>query len=199
MLAKLLPYHERPAVFRRAVGWGLVVQLLNVLVVVELGQALGLRIPLLAYFNVVPVVAVLTLLPVSVSGVGVREGGLVWMLAAYGVGQGMGITLGVLWFLVTVAGGLVGGLAYLFGAKSLATDADGRAAGDCVTAFGRDRLRRQNGRDRRRQSAGHRSGAAGQDRRDQLFRRGAGLQRAREPAAALSGADRGDASARAAV
>ena len=55
------------------------------------------------------------MLPVSVSGVGVREGGLAWMLASYGVGQGMGITLGILWFLVTVAGGLVGGLAYLLG------------------------------------------------------------------------------------
>jgi glycosyltransferase involved in cell wall biosynthesis len=84
---------------------------------VQLGQAMGLTIPLVAYFIAVPVVALLTLLPVSVSGVGVREGGLAWMLASYGVGQGMGITLGILWFLVTVAGGLVGGLAYLLGTK----------------------------------------------------------------------------------
>ncbi|HEV3416446.1 MAG TPA: lysylphosphatidylglycerol synthase domain-containing protein [Pirellulales bacterium] len=117
LFVKLLPYHARPEVFRRAIGWGLAVQLLNVLVVVETGRAMGLQVPLVAYFVAVPVVALLTLLPVSVSGVGVREGGLVWMLASYGVGQGMGITLGILWFLVTVAGGLVGGLAYLFGLK----------------------------------------------------------------------------------
>jgi glycosyltransferase involved in cell wall biosynthesis/uncharacterized membrane protein YbhN (UPF0104 family) len=117
LFGQLLPYHARPEVFRRAIGWGLIVQLLNVLVVVQLGQAMGLRIPLVAYFIAVPVVALLTLLPVSVSGVGVREGGLAWMLASYGVGQGMGITLGILWFLVTVAGGLVGGLAYMLGAK----------------------------------------------------------------------------------
>ncbi|HKD38627.1 MAG TPA: lysylphosphatidylglycerol synthase domain-containing protein, partial [Pirellulales bacterium] len=120
LLGQLMPYHARPEVFRRAIGWGLIVQLFNVLVVVELGAAMGLEIPLVAYFIAVPVVALLTMLPVSVSGVGVREGGLAWMLASYGVSQGIGITLGILWFLVTVAGGLVGGLEYLFGEKQSA-------------------------------------------------------------------------------
>ncbi len=133
LFGKLLPYHSRPEVFRRAIGWGLIVQFLNVLVVVELGQAMGLAIPLVAYFVAVPVVALLTLLPVSVSGVGVREGGLAWMLASYGVGQGIGITLGILWFLVTVAGGLLGGLAYLRGAK-LAALGSGAVAGDDALA-----------------------------------------------------------------
>jgi glycosyltransferase involved in cell wall biosynthesis/uncharacterized membrane protein YbhN (UPF0104 family) len=118
LFGKLLPYHERPEVFRRAIGWGLLVQLCNVLVVVEIGQAMSLDLPFVAYFVAVPVVAMLTLLPVSVSGVGVREGGLAWMLTSYGVAPAMGITLGVLWFFVTVVAGLVGGLVYLYGGRT---------------------------------------------------------------------------------
>ena len=118
LFAKLVPYHQRPEVFRRAIGWGLLVQLCNVLVVVELGRAMSLDVPLVAYFIAVPVVAMLTLLPVSVSGVGVREGGLAWMLASYGVAPAIGITLGVLWFFVTVVAGLVGGLVYLYGGRA---------------------------------------------------------------------------------
>ncbi len=118
LFAKLVPYHQRPEVFRRAIGWGLLVQLCNVLVVVELGRAMSLDVPLVAYFIAVPVVAMLTLLPVSVSGVGVREGGLAWMLAAYGVAPAIGITLGVLWFFVTVVAGLVGGIVYLYGGRA---------------------------------------------------------------------------------
>jgi uncharacterized membrane protein YbhN (UPF0104 family) len=118
LFSKLLPYHERPEVFRRAIGWGLVVQLCSVLVVVEIGQAMRLDLPLVAYFVSVPAVAMLTMLPVSVSGVGVREGGLAWMLAAYGVAPAIGITLGVLWFFVTVVAGLVGGIVYLYGGRA---------------------------------------------------------------------------------
>ncbi len=117
---QLVPYHSRPEVFRRAVGWGLLVQCLNVVMVIEIGQAMGLAIPLAAYCVAVPAVAMLTILPVSISGVGVREGGLAWMLGQYGLAPAMGVTLGLLWFLVTVTGGLIGGAIYLWGASNLA-------------------------------------------------------------------------------
>lgn len=111
--AQLMPYHSRPEVFRRAIGWGLLVQGLNVAVVIEIGAAMGLSIPLGAYCIAVPAVALLTILPVSISGVGVREGGLAYLLAPYGLAPALGVTLGLLWFLVTIVSGLFGGLAYL--------------------------------------------------------------------------------------
>lgn len=114
---KLLPYHHRPEVLRRSVGWGMVVQGLNVLAVAEIGHAMGLGIPLGAYCVAVPAVALLTSLPVSIGGVGVREGGLAWMLASYGVSEEMGVTLGLLWFLTAIAGGLAGGLVYFLNLK----------------------------------------------------------------------------------
>ncbi len=114
---QLMPYHDRPEVFRRSIGWGLLVQSLNVLVVTEIGHAIGLGIPLGAYCVAVPAVALLTMLPISISGVGVREGGLAWMLASYGVSEELGVTLGLLWFLVAIAGGMVGGCVYFFSLK----------------------------------------------------------------------------------
>jgi glycosyltransferase involved in cell wall biosynthesis len=66
----------------------------------------------------VPAVALLTILPVSISGVGVREGALVWMLASYGLSQELAVALGLLWFLVTVVSGLAGGIVYLCGIQA---------------------------------------------------------------------------------
>jgi glycosyltransferase involved in cell wall biosynthesis len=40
------------------------------------------------------------------------------MLATYGVAPSIGITLGVLWFFVTVVAGLVGGIVYLYGGRA---------------------------------------------------------------------------------
>ncbi len=131
LVEKLLPYHERPEVFRRSIGWGLAVQMLNVGVVILIGRAMGLAIPTAAYCVAVPAVAVLTILPLSISGIGIREGGLAWMLAGYGVSQELGVTLGLLWFLATVVGGLIGGIVYLGSegaSRGTAADANAEAS-----------------------------------------------------------------------
>ncbi len=114
-LQRLLPYHRHPYVFWTAIGWSAIVQGLNVVTVMVLGDALGLELPLVAYCIAVPVVALLTVLPISLNGVGVREGGLVWILSTYGVSEAHGVALGLLWLSVSVVTGLIGGLVYLFG------------------------------------------------------------------------------------
>jgi hypothetical protein len=88
---------------------------LNVLTVMALGGALGLELPATAYCVAVPLASLLSALPISLNGVGVREGALVWVLTPYGVSGAQGIALGLLWFSVTVATGLIGGLVYLLG------------------------------------------------------------------------------------
>ena len=134
---QLMPYHDRPEVLRRSIGWGLVVQGLNVLTVAEIGHAIGLGIPLAAYCVAVPAVSLLTTLPLSIGGVGVREGGLAWMLASYGVSEELGVTLGLLWFLITIAGGLIGGGVYLLGFEAAVSDAArGRRAAGRRSAVG---------------------------------------------------------------
>ncbi len=62
-----------------------------------------------------PLVSLLTLAPISLNGMGVREGGLVVLLAPLGVAAEEAVTLGLLWMSVFVAAGLVGAGFYLFG------------------------------------------------------------------------------------
>jgi uncharacterized membrane protein YbhN (UPF0104 family) len=115
LFERLLPYHHHPYVFWNAIGWGLIVQGLNVLTVMALGGALGLDLPPEAYCIAVPLVGLMTALPISLNGVGVREGGLVWVLSTYGVSEAQSVALGFLWLSVTVATGLIGGLVYMLG------------------------------------------------------------------------------------
>jgi glycosyltransferase 2 family protein len=114
-LERLLPYHHHPYVFWGAIGLGLFVQGLNVVTVMALGSALGLDLPAEAYCIAVPMVGLMTALPISLNGVGVREGGLMWILGTYGLTNALGVALGLLWFSVTVMTGLMGGLVYLLG------------------------------------------------------------------------------------
>ena len=104
----------------------ILVQLLGVLGLWCLGLSLGLDIPVGYYCILGPLVSLLTLLPISVNGMGVREVGTVILLAPLGVDADSAKTLAFLWFAVTVAVSLLGGLVYLFGAypRAQTTSAD---------------------------------------------------------------------------
>jgi len=115
LLFKLMPLGRHPSLFWKAVTWGLVVQSLNIAAVMLLGRALALDLPMGAYAAAVPLVALATVLPISLNGIGVREGGMAWMLASYAVPQTEAAALGLLWTLVNMTSGLLGGVVYLTG------------------------------------------------------------------------------------
>jgi uncharacterized protein (TIRG00374 family) len=92
-----------------------VVQLANVLLVWLIGQGLNLPVPGNYYLIFVPTVTLLTLLPVSLNGMGVREGATTVMLAPLGVDAGTAVTLAFLWFAAFVLPSLGGVFPYLLG------------------------------------------------------------------------------------
>jgi uncharacterized membrane protein YbhN (UPF0104 family) len=93
----------------------LAVQAGNVCIVFLLGEAIGAQVPFAYYWILVPMVSLLTMLPVSINGTGVREEAMVWFLAPLGVGAGTAVPLALLWFSVALVSSLMGGLVYLFG------------------------------------------------------------------------------------
>lgn len=117
MLRPLVPYQNRPGVLIAAIGQSIVVQLINAVVLLTLGWGLGLQIPALAYFSVAPLVTLATALPLSINGVGIREGLIVVLLNEYGVSKELGTALGLIWFTVSVTSGLLGGLVYALAPK----------------------------------------------------------------------------------
>jgi len=78
-------------------------------------------LPLVTWFAVVPLVALAMVLPISVSGVGIREGGLAFLLAPHGVAAEKAVAIGLLWFLTTICCGLVGGVLFLLDRNPHAT------------------------------------------------------------------------------
>ncbi len=65
-------------------------------------------------FSVMPIVAVITAIPISVSGIGVRESLFVSLLAPFGVSAAVATLISVTGFLINTVGSLAGGLVFLF-------------------------------------------------------------------------------------
>ncbi len=91
------------------------VQAANVIVLWLDGWALGLNVPASYYWIVVPIVSLVTLAPISVNGMGVREWATVLMLAPLGIASEAATALAFLWFLTFTTASLAGAGFYLFG------------------------------------------------------------------------------------
>jgi uncharacterized membrane protein YbhN (UPF0104 family) len=108
-------YLGHPRLLLASAGLSLFVQAGNVVVVWLVGRALHHPIPGSYYWILVPMVTLLTMLPVSVNGMGIREAGMALFLTPLGLGEGAALSLAFLWFLVFTAASLLGGGVYLFG------------------------------------------------------------------------------------
>jgi uncharacterized membrane protein YbhN (UPF0104 family) len=106
---------QHPRVLTGATLLSVGVQAASVVLTWLIGRGLGLQVPWPYYCILTSVVAVLTLLPISVSGMGLREWGTAVLLEPLGVGAAEAVTLSLLTFAVQAAAGLSGGVVYLFG------------------------------------------------------------------------------------
>ncbi len=91
---------------------GLLVQTFYSIHLFFLGCGLNLPVPLTKYLIIVPIMGVLAAMPVSLGGLGVREGTLVYFLRLLGFGAEYGLALGILVYAVALLGGAIGGIIY---------------------------------------------------------------------------------------
>jgi uncharacterized membrane protein YbhN (UPF0104 family) len=106
---------HQPLLVLNATFLSLIVQAGNIVLVWLVGLAIGADIPWAYYWVMVPMVTLLTMLPISLNGMGVREGGTILFLTPLGVSQATALSLSVLWFGVFTTVSLLGGLLYLGG------------------------------------------------------------------------------------
>ncbi len=90
----------------------LIYQISTVLAVWCAAQALDVGVPFFAILAFAPAVAMAQVIPLSLSGLGVREGLLVVFLGALGVSAGRSIALGLMWYAMVLIVSLVGAPAF---------------------------------------------------------------------------------------
>ena len=77
-----------------------------------LGRAIGIELGPVHYFLIMPLVEVGRMLPVSINGMGIREGVFLLALGVFGVGSAPAIFLSVLIYGLFLVNGIIGGLIY---------------------------------------------------------------------------------------
>jgi glycosyltransferase 2 family protein len=94
-------------------AWSIGVQLLRIVQAYCLGLGIGIRVPFLYYLVFMPVGLLMLLLPISVSGFGVPQAMIVWLMQPLGVPAEQALALSTLIVLTGLAGNLPGLLLWI--------------------------------------------------------------------------------------
>jgi uncharacterized membrane protein YbhN (UPF0104 family) len=81
------------------------------------GHAMGIQVGWSAMMAFIPIVAIAQVLPISVSGLGLREGALVILLVPLGVSSGQAVAVGLLLYGMNMVVSLLGAPAFAVGAR----------------------------------------------------------------------------------
>jgi uncharacterized membrane protein YbhN (UPF0104 family) len=112
-----------PRLLVQAVALGFVVQGLYIVLWLVLARSTALPLPGLTLLVAVPIVTLAAMLPVTLGGLGVREGAWLLLLGGSGIPPEQTLAFSLLFFATNLVTGLVGGLVFVLAGTGL-RDAD---------------------------------------------------------------------------
>lgn len=125
----VMPYMRDGRLVLRVCALSVLLHLFQLGLQALLAYALGLVIPFWYLLLIVPVITLLSFLPLSFSGLGIREGGYVVLLARLGVGKEDALAFSLLWTSIMLVAGMVGGIVLLVSPPTPAYRTEARLRG----------------------------------------------------------------------
>lgn len=115
-----LPYRywENPQFMAASLTASFFIQLSVVVINMFVGYAVGIDIPWGFYFVFTPLVAVAGMVPISLNGLGVREGAYVYFLAQAGVSASQALAFAIVWLVLITFTSILGGIGWIFSTRS---------------------------------------------------------------------------------
>ena len=107
-------YRSHEKALGQAFVLSLILQAILIYAYSLIAQALGLAITFKAFLLLIPVATVIAMVPVSVAGLGVREGAMVYLFGKIGLASASALGLSLTWFFLTVLASLPGGVVFAF-------------------------------------------------------------------------------------
>jgi hypothetical protein len=106
------PYRGRWRVLPVAMALSLLLQANVVLMHWLIGLSLGIEVSIVQFCFLVPVAMVVMMIPVSINGIGLREGIFALLLGAYGVESSQAVALALMSYALFLVHGVAGGIVF---------------------------------------------------------------------------------------
>ena len=99
-------------VLAKTFGLSVIYQVVGIFAVFLLSQSIGLDISLVYFLTIMPIIFVITMIPVSIGGLGIREGSFVFFLTREGVSTVNALSLSLLFYAQIIIIGIIGAIIY---------------------------------------------------------------------------------------
>lgn len=106
-------YGKEKGILLRCLLLSLFIQTIIIFSAYVITRGIGINIPFYFLSIIIPIISVISSIPVSISGIGVREASFVLLLSPLGVSHAQAITISLTWFLSFAVGSLPGLILYL--------------------------------------------------------------------------------------
>ncbi|MGC2108199.1 MAG: lysylphosphatidylglycerol synthase transmembrane domain-containing protein [Candidatus Korobacteraceae bacterium] len=112
---------SRPQYVLVSFALGIIIQVSLLALSATIAKACGLHVAFRIWLLVWPLAKLLALVPLTLGGLGIREAGLVALLAPFGVAATLAVAAGLAWESIVIGGGLSAGLiSFLIGGSAFA-------------------------------------------------------------------------------
>jgi hypothetical protein len=118
-----LPYRywQNPRFMAASLAASFFIQISIVIITMFIGLSVGADIPWGFYFVFTPLVAVAGMIPISLNGLGVREGAYVYFLSQVGLPASQALAFAILWLILITFNSVLGGIGWILAGRLLNT------------------------------------------------------------------------------
>jgi uncharacterized protein (TIRG00374 family) len=106
-------FRDHKEVMVRNVILSVLIQSISPVVFFIIAFSLGLKISIIYFFVFLPIIGAITLLPISIGGLGLRDAAIIFFFAKASVAKDMSFAISLLNFFFMLIYGLLGGLVYV--------------------------------------------------------------------------------------
>lgn len=107
-------YSKKKKVILAGLGYSILVQMAIIWINFFLARGLSMKIPFIVFVAYIPLITVISLIPITINGLGMRESAYVFLFSSYGVMQKEALSLSLLFFAASVVASSIGGILFLF-------------------------------------------------------------------------------------
>jgi uncharacterized protein (TIRG00374 family) len=106
-------YKSKRKIVIRGIGYSILLQLVVILINFFIAKGLSLSIPLFALFAYIPLITVISLIPITINGLGLRETFYVIFFSSFNIAKSEAFSISLLFFVASVIASCVGGIVFL--------------------------------------------------------------------------------------
>ncbi len=120
-------YSKKRKVLLIGTGYSILVQMTIIYINFFLAKGLSMDISLISLIAYIPLITIISLIPITINGLVMRESAYIFLFSSYGIAREVALSLSLIFFATSVIASAIGGIVFIFVKRPPKKDNNGRS------------------------------------------------------------------------